>query len=85
MTNKWNKCSLCGGKVKRKLVKVSQEIEGRLVIVENVPAEVCTQCGEILYKPSTMRKLQKLVWSKPKPVRKVKVPVLDMKVSLSKV
>ena len=76
--SKWKKCPICGGKIEKKLITVHQVIDNRLVIVENVPVEVCSQCGETLYTPSTMRKLERLVWAKPKPTREIKVPVLDM-------
>jgi len=79
--NKWRKCSICGGKAEKKLTTVHQIIDNRLVIVENVPVEVCNQCGEILYTPSTVRKLEKLVWAKPKPKKEIKVPVLDMQMA----
>ena len=76
--HKWKKCSICGGRISKKPVTINQEIDGKLFIIENVSAEVCNQCGEILYSPSTMRELQKLVWSKPEPKKEIKVPVLDM-------
>jgi len=78
MSNKWKRCSLCGGRVLKQLVTIHQIIDGKLIVVENVPAEVCNQCGEVLYLPTTMRKLQQLIWSKPKPKKEITVPVLDM-------
>jgi YgiT-type zinc finger domain-containing protein len=39
-------CSFCGGRVREKLVRVDCRIGDRLVIVEDVPAGVCEQCGE---------------------------------------
>ena len=42
------------------------------MIVENVPALVCTQCGETLFRPDVTEKLQKIVWGEmphPKPVQ----------------
>ena len=76
--DKWARCSICGGRVTKRKITLNQAVDGKLLIVENVPAEVCDQCREILYLPATMRKLQKLTRSKPRPKKEIKVPVLDI-------
>lgn len=43
------KCVFCGGKVGKKVVTFSYEKEGKYLLVENVPAEVCIKCGEKTY------------------------------------
>ena len=35
--------------------------EGRLIVIDDVPAEVCDICGDVLFTPQTSRKLDKLV------------------------
>ena len=40
------KCVFCGGRVEKKLTTFSYEEDDKYLIVENVPAEVCTKCGE---------------------------------------
>lgn len=52
----------------------------KLVIVEHVPARVCTQCGERLYAPETVERLQKTVWGQKKPSRVVETQVYDFAV-----
>jgi len=72
------KCDLCGGKVEKKLVSYTLFYEGHWIIVENVPAKVCRQCGEKLFSPPTVERLQKIIWGKKKPQRKIKTPVFDL-------
>jgi YgiT-type zinc finger domain-containing protein len=40
------KCEFCGGDTKPKRVKRQHWLNGRLYIIENMEAEVCTECGE---------------------------------------
>lgn len=73
-----SKWSLCRGiKVKQK-VTFSQEVDGVLKIVENVPAEVCKQCGDQLFDPKTVRTLEKILRTPTKPTKTIKVPVFDL-------
>jgi YgiT-type zinc finger domain-containing protein len=60
------------------MITYVQEIEGRVVIVENVPAQVCSQCGERLLTPETVRRIQHLVWDAPKAPKTAEVPVYDL-------
>lgn len=70
-------CSICGGATVKTRVTFSQEINGTLEVVENVPAEVCTQCGDQLFDPKTVRTLEKILRSKRKPTKTISVPVFD--------
>lgn len=72
------KCSLCKGNVEERLIRYVQDFEGRVVIVENVPAEVCTQCGEKYLRSDVAEKVQSLVWDPPSPKRRDEVPVYDL-------
>jgi YgiT-type zinc finger domain-containing protein len=70
-------CSICGGPTVKKKVTFSQEVNGVLEVVENVPAEVFTQCGDQLFDPKTVRALEKILRSKRKPTKTINVPVFD--------
>ena len=58
------KCLLCGGKMEPKRVEISETVEAEgkhlYYIVTEVPAEVCRQCGETVYTPDVVDKLQAL-------------------------
>ena len=54
------------------------EVEGRLIVVENVPARVCLETGEQLFAPETVEHLYQLVWEKdPQPKRILQTPVFE--------
>ena len=53
------------------------EIEGRFIIIENVPARVSLETGERLFSPETVEKLQQTVWGQKKPSRIIKTPVFE--------
>ncbi len=47
-------CQFCGGQTKTKKVKRQHWINKKLYIVENVQAEVCTECGERYFHAKTL-------------------------------
>jgi len=74
MTN----CPLCRGDMEERSIRYVQDFEARVVIIENVPALVCSQCGEQLLDPATARRIQKLFWDAPKAPRTTEVPVYNL-------
>jgi len=72
-----SKCDLCGGKIKHELISYTLLFEGHWIIVENVPADVCQQCGEKLFAPETVEHLQKIIWSQRKPAKNIQTPVYE--------
>ena len=70
-------CSFCGGKVEKRIVTFSHEENSKYLLVENVPAEVCTKCGERTYSPEVTDKLLRFAKNKSQPVKIVEVPVFD--------
>lgn len=53
-------CPACGGKVTQKRVDVERWWQGRLVIIEGVPANVCQQCGEMYFNSDVAREMDKI-------------------------
>ena len=47
-------CEFCGGETEKKCVKRQHWLKGKLYIVENVRAEVCTECGERYFHAKTL-------------------------------
>lgn len=72
-----NICVFCGGDIRKKDVTVLKEHEREVFIIENVPAGVCTQCGEREYAAEVALKLESVLKER-KAVRKERlVPVAD--------
>ncbi len=53
------RCSVCGGRVKPKTITFTHELNGTVCLVDDVPAEVCVQCGERYISPSTVIAIEK--------------------------
>ncbi|NQE53406.1 hypothetical protein C5S29_07415 [ANME-1 cluster archaeon GoMg3.2] len=53
-----SKCAICGGKVEER--KISEEVKVRndFVVIENVRAGVCVECGERYYPPGVVDRLR---------------------------
>ncbi len=58
-----------------KLVNYTLEKDGKFFIVENVPARVCVETGEVLFAPETVEKLQQTISTNKRPTRVIKTPV----------
>jgi YgiT-type zinc finger domain-containing protein len=58
-------------------VTYTVEMNGKWIIVEHVPAKVCGQCGDKLFSPDTVEKLQQISWEQNRPLRILETPVFD--------
>lgn len=59
--NKIKKCPLCGGEMQDGLTTVPFFIGEKIVVVKDVPAEICSNCGEPYMKSSVVSKIEKLL------------------------
>lgn len=56
-----NRCPICGGDKKAGQTIYSVDLGFGVVVVRNVPAMVCSQCGEEWINAVTAQKLAKMV------------------------
>ena len=63
------KCSIagCPGEYEPKPVFHTVRHHGRVIVIDHVPAEVCCICGDVLLEPQTVRRIERLLTSLPKP------------------
>ena len=59
------------------LVTYTLEVEGRLYVIEHVPARVNVETGERLFSPETVGRLQEIVLDGRAPTRVIQTPVFD--------
>jgi YgiT-type zinc finger domain-containing protein len=71
------KCVFCGSKLKNEIVTFIYDEEDKYLFIKNVPAEVCTSCGEKTYSPSVADDLLKFAKDEFHPVKFIKVPVFN--------
>ncbi len=64
------RCSIEGGPgecEERQIVHTVRH-HGQVLVIDHVPAEVCTVCGDVLLTPDTVRGIEKLLQSTSSPV-----------------
>ena len=54
------KCFMCKGNVENKNTTFMVELDNRIIIIRNVPSQVCKQCGEVTYSDEVAKQLEKL-------------------------
>ena len=54
-------CFRCKGDTEDKYIKHTVTLDQCVIIVKNVPAMVCMQCGEVYFVDDTMRRLETIV------------------------
>ena len=57
----YGECEICNTPMKERLVKQDFWIQGKLIVVEDVPAGVCPKCGEKVVKADVGRSILKLI------------------------
>lgn len=55
------RCLFCKGKLENKLTTFMLDLDGCILIVKNVPSQVCTQCGEVSYSTEVVTQLTRIV------------------------
>ena len=53
------------------------DIDGKLLVIEYVPARVCLETGEQLFSAETVERIQQMIFNKEKPTRVMEVPVFE--------
>ena len=71
-------CEFCDGKTRSKKVKRQHWLQGKLYIVENVEAEVCTDCGERYFHATTLDAIDQLLMAEHAVKRKIDVEVVSL-------
>jgi YgiT-type zinc finger domain-containing protein len=59
------------------LVTYTIEHEGKLYVIEHVPARVCQETGEQFFAPETVEHIQTIVSGGVRPVRVIETPVFE--------
>ena len=70
-TRKWKETFI------EKKVTYAIELDGKFIIVENVPSRVCVETGERFFAPETVERLQHTLWERRKPRRVIETPVFE--------
>lgn len=73
------KCHVCGSEAARnEFVSEVLEVDGQRVLVNHIPAQVCTRCGEAAFSRETTERIRLLVHGAGRPVRTVPLDVFEL-------
>jgi len=72
-------CHVCGhNAAKSEYVSEVFDLEGRRVLVENVPSLVCEHCGESVFSRETTERIRQMVHGAGRPIKTVPMDVFAM-------
>lgn len=54
-------CFVCKGSTEKALVNYLLDLNNTIIIIKNVPANVCTTCGERYFDDDVMENLEKII------------------------
>lgn len=70
------KCHVCGAtEARTELVSEVFLIDGKFILVEDIPATVCGHCGEPTFSRETTEKIRRMVHGEAQPVKTVQLDV----------
>lgn len=72
-------CEFCSGQTKKKKVKKQHWLHGRLYIVEDVEAEVCSECGERYFHAKVLDEIDSLLEAEHEVKNRINVEVVSCK------
>ena len=63
------KCSIggCLGECEERHVVHTVRHKGQVIVIDHVPAEVCSECGDVLLRPETVRRIEELLRKASRP------------------
>lgn len=63
------KCSIegCPGEYEERQIVHTVRYRGQVIVIDHVPAEVCSVCGDVLLKPETVRRIEELLRTMAEP------------------
>ncbi len=74
-------CAVCGGELRSTTITHEERRVNNLYLFQNVPAQICTACGEVWIEEATLQEIDRLI-REGEPTRKVETPVYDLAVGV---
>jgi HTH-type transcriptional regulator / antitoxin MqsA len=70
------KCTVCGNaSFSKQNVEQVFNIDGRMLLVQDMPAEVCERCGEATFSRKTVEHVRRLIHGEARPKKRVRLDV----------
>ena len=70
------RCDVCGStEARNEFVDEVFNIDGELVLVEHIPAKVCSRCGEAVFSRETTEKIRRMVHGEAQSSKSIQMDV----------
>jgi len=69
------RCEYCDGEIVEKRVDLPRKFADKYVLIENVPAGVCTGCGTRYYSANVLKTIEETIRGRRQAEREILVPV----------
>ena len=56
-----DRCSFCKGRLIKGKTEFIVRVESELLVIRDIPAYVCEECGEVYYTPAISRKIDRII------------------------
>ena len=56
-----DRCSFCKGRLIKGETEFIVRVESELLVIRDIPAYVCEECGEAYYTPAISRKIDRII------------------------
>jgi len=72
------RCHVCGStKARNNFVDEVFRIDHKHILVEQIPSQVCENCGEMIFSRETTEKIRQMIHGKAKPMKSVSMDVFS--------
>ncbi|HFD40313.1 MAG TPA: YgiT-type zinc finger protein [Anaerolineae bacterium] len=71
-------CYFCGGQVVEKRIEHLHRWGRQIILLQDVPAEVCEQCGEVYFSPWVLDMMDRITLEQTKPKAALTVPIFAL-------
>ncbi|MEK7830526.1 MAG: YgiT-type zinc finger protein [Acidobacteriota bacterium] len=71
-------CEYCNGEIHEKTVALSRKARGKYLLIENVPAGVCSECGTRYYTANVLKTITETIRGRRHAKREITVPVYSL-------
>jgi len=73
-----DQCFFCKGKLAQEKVSVDFRWGKDLIVIEDVPAMVCRQCGEKYFDAEVYKEMERLAKGRIKPLKRLTIDVIKL-------
>lgn len=75
-------CEFCDGTMEHQIIMARFRYKKQTIYVENVPAWVCNQCGEVYYDAEVVERLEKIAQRREEIERTISFPLAEYGMAL---